>query len=84
MSRDPSTNDRAEPVASIDEIRERAYDLWDRHHRPEGYDLQFWFMAERELKAERWAMLGDRAGAAADDASSPASKSSTTSEETTH
>ena len=39
-----------------DEIRERAYDLWDRHHRPEGYDLQFWLMAERELKAERLAL----------------------------
>ncbi|UIY45632.1 DUF2934 domain-containing protein (plasmid) [Methylobacterium radiotolerans] len=35
------------------EIRERAYDLWDRHHRPDGYELEFWFMAERELKAER-------------------------------
>ncbi|WP_273565244.1 DUF2934 domain-containing protein [Methylobacterium sp. NMS14P] len=35
------------------EIRERAYDLWDRHHRPDSYELEFWFMAERELKAER-------------------------------
>ncbi|MCJ2069697.1 DUF2934 domain-containing protein [Methylobacterium sp. J-030] len=36
-----------------DEIRERAYDLWDRHHRPDGYELEFWFMAERGLRAER-------------------------------
>jgi hypothetical protein len=36
-----------------EEIRARAQDIWDRHHRPEGYDLQFWLMAERELKAER-------------------------------
>ena len=36
-----------------EQIRERARDIWDRHHRPEGYDLQFWLMAERELKAER-------------------------------
>ena len=40
-------------VLSSDEIRERAYDLWDRHHRPDGYDLQFWLMAERELRAEQ-------------------------------
>ena len=38
---------------SDEEIRARAHDIWDRHHRPEGHDLQFWFMAERELKAER-------------------------------
>lgn len=36
-----------------DEIRERAYDLWDRHHRLDGFDLHFWFMAQRELRAER-------------------------------
>ena len=35
------------------EIRERAYDLWERHHRPDGFELEFWFMAERELRAER-------------------------------
>ena len=46
------TMEPAERLTS-DEIRERAYDLWDQHHRPEGYDLQFWLMAERELKAER-------------------------------
>lgn len=50
-------------VPSSDEIRDRAYDLWDRHHRPEGYDLQFWFMAERELKAERRAsQAGNQVG----------------------
>ena len=36
-----------------EEIRARAHDIWDRHHRPEGYDLQFWLMAKCELKAER-------------------------------
>ncbi|MCJ2102807.1 DUF2934 domain-containing protein [Methylobacterium sp. E-046] len=40
-------------VPSSYAIRERAYDLWDRHHRPDGYDLQFWLMAERELRAEQ-------------------------------
>ena len=58
MSQDSSTNGEADPVISHDEIRERAYDLWDRNHRPEGYELEFWLMAERELKVERWARLG--------------------------
>ncbi|WP_325169978.1 DUF2934 domain-containing protein [Methylobacterium sp. C25] len=33
-------------------IRERAYELWERNHRPEGLDMQFWLVAERELRAE--------------------------------
>lgn len=37
----------------IEQIRQRAYDLWDRNHRPEGQELRFWVKAERELKAER-------------------------------
>ena len=53
MSSDPGVVSTAEPVIRHDAIRERAYDLWDRHHRPVGYDLHFWVMAERELKAER-------------------------------
>jgi len=64
VSQDPRADDRAEPVLSIDEIRERAYDLWDRNHRPEGYELEFWLMAERELMAERKSKL--EPGAAAD------------------
>ena len=36
----------------FEQIRERAHDLWDRNHRPMGMDVQFWLMAERELKAE--------------------------------
>ena len=50
MSSDPYP---AESMISHDAIRERAYDLWDRNHRPDGYELEFWLMAERELKAER-------------------------------
>jgi hypothetical protein len=33
-------------------IRERAFELWDRNHRPEGLDIRFWLLAERELRAE--------------------------------
>ena len=53
MSQDPSVDHAIESVIPHHEIRERAYDLWDRNHRPEGYELEFWLMAERELKAER-------------------------------
>ncbi|MGH1574951.1 DUF2934 domain-containing protein [Methylobacterium sp. P31] len=53
MSQDPSASRAAELAPSPDEIRERAYDIWDRNHRPNGYELEFWLMAERELKAER-------------------------------
>ncbi|GJE13236.1 DUF2934 domain-containing protein [Methylobacterium longum] len=53
MSPDPSADEQAKRLLSIEEIRERAYDLWDRNHRPDGYELEFWLMAERELTAER-------------------------------
>lgn len=36
---------------TFEQIRERAYELWDRNHRPAGLDIQFWLLAERELKA---------------------------------
>ncbi|WP_342111570.1 DUF2934 domain-containing protein [Methylobacterium sp. SI9] len=49
-------------MVSHAEIRERAYDLWDRHHRLDGYELEFWFMAERELRTERRATQADRDG----------------------
>lgn len=61
MSQDAPADDRAEPVLSIEEIRERAYDLWDRNHRPNGYELEFWLMAERELRAE-WKVRLQRNG----------------------
>ena len=35
----------------LERVRERAYELWDRNHRPEGFDMQFWLLAERELMA---------------------------------
>ena len=57
MSLDPSADEQAKRLLSIEEIRERAYDLWDRNHRPDGYELEFWLMAERELTAERRAKL---------------------------
>lgn len=41
------------PEINFEQIRERAYDLWERNHKPEGFDIEFWLMAERELRAER-------------------------------
>jgi Protein of unknown function (DUF2934) len=41
------------PPITFEEIRERAYELWERNHRPEGLEIRFWLLAERELKAER-------------------------------
>ncbi|GJE61384.1 DUF2934 domain-containing protein [Methylobacterium trifolii] len=38
---------------TFEQIRERAYELWERHHRPAGFEMEFWVLAERELKVER-------------------------------
>ncbi|WP_336490654.1 DUF2934 domain-containing protein [Methylobacterium nigriterrae] len=38
---------------TFEQIRERAYDIWERNHRPKGFEIEFWLLAERELKAER-------------------------------
>lgn len=59
------------------------HNLWDRNHRPDGYELEFWLMAERELTAERRARLKQEARSAADDAGSPATMNPTATEEPT-
>ncbi|KQP41069.1 hypothetical protein ASF49_18715 [Methylobacterium sp. Leaf104] len=38
---------------TFERIRERAHEIWERNHRPEGFEVEFWLMAERELRAER-------------------------------
>jgi len=43
---EPSTND------TEDQIRQRAFELWEQRGRPEGYETEFWLQAERELKGE--------------------------------
>jgi hypothetical protein len=48
---------QAEPPITAAEIRHRAYELWERNHRPDGLEIEFWVMAERELRAERQARL---------------------------
>ncbi|MGU3361793.1 DUF2934 domain-containing protein [Methylobacterium sp. M6A4_1b] len=38
---------------TFERIRERAHEIWERNHRPEGFEVEFWLMAERELRAAR-------------------------------
>jgi Protein of unknown function (DUF2934) len=33
-----------------DQIRQRAQEIWERNHRPDGRDDEFWYQAERELQ----------------------------------
>jgi hypothetical protein len=32
-----------------DQIATRAYEIWEAHGRPQGYDLNHWLQAEAEL-----------------------------------
>jgi hypothetical protein len=34
------------------EIKNRAYDIWERNGRPEGREEEFWRLAEQELRNE--------------------------------
>ena len=54
---------------TFERIRERAYDIWDRNHRPAGYDVEFWLMAERELRGEAAAARPSYADAGSEDLS---------------
>lgn len=36
--------------SSEDRIRQRAHEIWERNHRPEGRDDEFWHQAEKELQ----------------------------------
>ena len=52
----PGPDDRIVPAPDaipFEQIRERAYELWERNHRPEGFEIEFWLLAERELRKER-------------------------------
>jgi DUF2934 family protein len=32
-----------------EQIRQRAHELWEQNHRPDGRDYEFWHQAEKEL-----------------------------------
>ncbi len=36
--------------ATVDDLRVRAYYLWEHAGRPEGDGVEFWLMAEREMR----------------------------------
>lgn len=36
---------------TFEEIRERAYEPWDRNHQPAGVEVWFWLLAEPELNS---------------------------------
>ena len=41
--------DTMRPKPSEEEIRQRAYQLWEQHGKPENRVEEFWHTAEREL-----------------------------------
>jgi hypothetical protein len=43
------TNEAARNAAVHKLIAERAYELWENHGRPHGYDLYDWLEAEQEI-----------------------------------
>lgn len=40
-------------------VRERAYAIWEREHRPEGKHLDHWLCAQSEIQAEQ-SSVGDQ------------------------
>jgi hypothetical protein len=40
-----------------DQVRQRAFQLWEQRGTPEGYEAEFWLQAERELKGEDTASI---------------------------
>ena len=34
---------------TVEQIRQRAQEIWIENHRPEGRDDEFWYQAEKEL-----------------------------------
>jgi len=60
----PQPSARSSDTITFEQIRERAYELWERNHRPEGFEIEFWLLAERELRKERDRQRADAAPAA--------------------
>jgi len=36
-------------MSTVDEIAEKAYELWEKEGKPNGKDLEHWFQAETQL-----------------------------------
>jgi Protein of unknown function (DUF2934) len=39
------------PINLDDEIRRRAYELWEQHGREAGHENEHWLLAEREIRS---------------------------------
>jgi len=46
-------DDRTGPPVSLDDVAQRAYELYIQRGGEHGYDLDDWLQAERELRATR-------------------------------
>jgi len=54
MPAPPNANEPAsQPVSSVDAnaVAERAYEIYESRGRRDGYDMEDWLQAERELKS---------------------------------
>jgi len=40
------------PEPSEKDVMNRAYEIWERHGRPEGREDEFWVLAQQELRNE--------------------------------
>jgi len=47
-----ANRDCGAPGNAEEEIKKRAYEIWERHGRPEGKEDEFWQQAEQELRNE--------------------------------
>lgn len=46
----PDARKNIVPINLEDEIRRRAYELWEQHGRVSGQENEHWFLAEREIR----------------------------------
>jgi hypothetical protein len=47
-----ANRDGGAPGNAEEEIKKRAYEIWERHGRPKGKEDEFWQQAEQELRNE--------------------------------
>jgi hypothetical protein len=46
----PDARKNIVPINLDDEIRQRAYELWEQHGRESGRENEHWLLAEREIR----------------------------------
>lgn len=46
----PDARKNIVPINLEDEIRRRAYELWEQHGRQSGHENEHWLLAEREVR----------------------------------